>query len=146
MLAEQLAEVPPLLPAHVQPHGPVPVMVDAVPMVQRLLVGAIVTVVLLAVPQTPFGVIMAKFAVTLFAVSIITVQTPVPLHEPDHPEKVLPLSGVAVKVTEVLAATVVVQVEPQLIPPIDVVTVPLPVPNLTTEMNTPEYPERTGQT
>jgi hypothetical protein len=40
--AEQLAVVPPFEPAHVQFHGPEPPPVEAVPAVQRLLVGALV--------------------------------------------------------------------------------------------------------
>ena len=53
MFAEQMADAPPLLPTHDQLHGPVPVTVEAVPVVQRLVVRAVVTTVLLAVPQAP---------------------------------------------------------------------------------------------
>ena len=42
--AEQLAVDPPFLPSHVQFHGPVPVTLDAVPLVQRLIVGVVVCV------------------------------------------------------------------------------------------------------
>jgi hypothetical protein len=51
--ALQLALVPPLLPLHVQFHGPVPVTPDAVPAVQSLAVGAVVTATPFAEPQTP---------------------------------------------------------------------------------------------
>lgn len=44
MLALQVAVVPPLLPVHVQPQGPVPVMAVAAPVVQKLIVGAVVNV------------------------------------------------------------------------------------------------------
>jgi hypothetical protein len=51
--AEQLAVVPPLEPAHDQVHGPEPATLDAVPAVQRLVEGALATVVPFAVPQVP---------------------------------------------------------------------------------------------
>ena len=53
MLAIQLAAAPPLVPVHVQLQGPVPVIADAVPFVQRLVVGAIVKALLLLMPQVP---------------------------------------------------------------------------------------------
>ena len=40
-------------PAQFQYHGPVPVTVDAVPLVHRLLVGVTVKVPLLLLPQVP---------------------------------------------------------------------------------------------
>jgi len=52
--AEQLAVVPPLEPAHDQSQGPVPVTDEAVPVLQRLVVGADSSVAPLNVPQTPF--------------------------------------------------------------------------------------------
>jgi hypothetical protein len=54
--AEQLAGVPPLLPAQDQFHGPVPVTADAVPRLQSPVVGALVTATPLAVPHEPFTV------------------------------------------------------------------------------------------
>ena len=45
--------LPPLLPPQLHDHGPVPNTVDAVPVVQRLVVGADDTVVLLGEPQMP---------------------------------------------------------------------------------------------
>lgn len=53
MLALQVDVVPPLLPLHVQLHGPVPVTAVAVPVVQKLVVGTIVYVPLLLIPQVP---------------------------------------------------------------------------------------------
>jgi hypothetical protein len=44
----------------------------------------------------------AKVAVTLRAWDMVTVQFPVPVHDPDHPEKVEPADCVAVRVTTVL--------------------------------------------
>jgi hypothetical protein len=51
--AVHIEGVPPFVPSHVQYQGPVPVVVDAVPVLQRLVVGAVVTVVKLAAPQVP---------------------------------------------------------------------------------------------
>ena len=53
-MAEQVAVVPPFVPAHDQLHVPLPVTEEAVPLVQRLLFGAMVKVAPLLVPQTPF--------------------------------------------------------------------------------------------
>ena len=52
--AEQVAVVPPLLPTQVQVQGPLPVTVVAVPALQRLVVGAVVTARFAAVPHEPF--------------------------------------------------------------------------------------------
>jgi hypothetical protein len=43
---------------------------------------------------------LAKVAATDFAAVIVTVQAPVPEHDPDQPEKVDPLVGEAAKVTD----------------------------------------------
>ena len=51
--AVQLAGVPPFTPEQVHVHGPVPAMVDAIHVVQRLSVGAATSVVPFALPQTP---------------------------------------------------------------------------------------------
>jgi hypothetical protein len=50
----------------------------------------------------------------------------VPLHAPPHPENAEPGAGVAVSVTDVSPANDAVQVDPQLMPAGDEVTVPLP--------------------
>jgi hypothetical protein len=52
--AEQLAVVPPLLPAQDQFHGPLPVTAEAVPIVQSPVLGAVLTALPLAVPHEPF--------------------------------------------------------------------------------------------
>jgi hypothetical protein len=49
----QLVTVPPLVPVHVHVHGPEPVTLDAVPVLQRPDIGVVVTAVSLAVPHTP---------------------------------------------------------------------------------------------
>jgi hypothetical protein len=53
VLAEQLAFAAPLDPLQVQVRGPFPDTAEAVPALQRLVVGFVVMVVLLADPQTP---------------------------------------------------------------------------------------------
>jgi hypothetical protein len=54
LLAAQLAVVPPLEPAQVHDHGPEPVTDEAVPVLHRLVVGAVLTVVPFADPHAPF--------------------------------------------------------------------------------------------
>ena len=56
------------------------------------------------------------------------VTEPVAQPVPDHPAKVEPEAGVAVKVTAAPLLKVVEQVLPQLMPAGELVTVPLPVP------------------
>ena len=71
---------------------------------------------------------------TLFAAVIETVQLPVPEQPlPDQPAKVEPEAAEAVSLTLVPEEKLLVQVEPQLMPDGLEVTVPLPVPALTTE-------------
>lgn len=53
ILALQLAVVPPLLPAHAQLHGPLPVIELAVPVVQKFAAGKFAKVPLLLAPQAP---------------------------------------------------------------------------------------------
>jgi len=59
MAAEHEALLPPLLPAQLQAQGPVPVMLEAVPMVQRLVEGALVKVAPFADPHWPLVATMA---------------------------------------------------------------------------------------
>jgi hypothetical protein len=69
-----------------------------------------------------------KVAVTEAVVEAIKLQVPVPLHAPDQPANVDPALGAAVSVTEVPAAKLALQVEPQVMPAGLLVTVPEPVP------------------
>jgi hypothetical protein len=55
-LAEQLAFVPPLIPAHVHVHGPVPVTVDAGPALHRLADGAVRKLCPLDGPHAPLTI------------------------------------------------------------------------------------------
>jgi hypothetical protein len=63
--------------------------------------------------------------VTVFALSIVTVHDPVPLHAPPQPTKNCPVAGIAVNVMVVPAAKVSLQSVPQVMPV--PATMPLPV-------------------
>jgi len=52
--AEHAAVPPPPEPLQVQVHGPLPLTAEAVPLVQRLDAGALLTATRLALPQAPF--------------------------------------------------------------------------------------------
>ncbi len=75
---------------------------------------------------------MLKFAVTLRAWLIVTVQVPVPVHAPLQPVKVEPLAAAAVNVTLAPALNAALQALPQLILLGVLVIVPVPVPVLFT--------------
>jgi hypothetical protein len=69
-----------------------------------------------------------KVAVTFASALKVIEQAPVPLHDPPQPVNVDPLDGVGVKLIDVPAAKVAVQLAPQLIPAGELVIVPDPVP------------------
>jgi hypothetical protein len=73
-----------------------------------------------------------KVAPTDLAAVIATMQVPVPEHAPDQPEKVFPLLAEAVRVTDVPELKLAEHVEPQLIMPSLLVTVPAPVSDVET--------------
>jgi len=76
-----------------------------------------------------------KVAVIDFAASMVTTHVPVPEHPaPDHPPKLDPGSGFAVRVTWVPEAKDAEQVAPQVMPAGEELTVPDPVPDLVTLM------------
>jgi hypothetical protein len=78
-----------------------------------------------------WGELPTKFAVTVTAPVIVTVQVPVPEQPPPlQPAKVEPAAGDAVRVTIALLLYVSEQSEPQLMPAGLLVTVPLPLPVL----------------
>jgi hypothetical protein len=122
-VAEQEADVPPFDPAQVQLHGPLPVTLEAVPKVQRLVVGIDETVVPLADPQEPLiavGVAI-NVALTLLALLIVTTHVVVVAeHAPDQPVKVLPVTATAVSVTTVPEAIEEVQDDVQVVIPVPV--------------------------
>jgi hypothetical protein len=62
--AEQVAVVPPLLPAHVHDHPLLPVVtVDAVPALQRLVVGALERLVPFEAPHAPLTAVVVAASV-----------------------------------------------------------------------------------
>ena len=69
-----------------------------------------------------------KVAVIFLSAFMDTIQNPVPEHPPPQPANELPLFGVAVKITELPASEVYEQVDPQLMPEGEPVTIPEPVP------------------
>lgn len=77
-------------------------------------------------------VLRVNVAVTLFAVSIVTVQLPVPVHAPDHPVKREPWPGDAERVTVAAARYISEQSEPQEMPAGEEFTEPDPVPFMLT--------------
>lgn len=74
-----------------------------------------------------------KVAVTLMLDVRVTLQVPVPEHPPPlQPANIEPEDGVAVNVTTVPLENDLEQVDPQLMPEGELVTVPVPVPDLAT--------------
>lgn len=69
-----------------------------------------------------------KFADTLRASDIVTVQASVPVQAPPQPTKVVSAAGVAVNVTLLSTATSALQAVPQLIAAGEEVMLPTPVP------------------
>jgi hypothetical protein len=90
------------------------------------------------VPVPAFVTVSAKVdellnvAVTARAAVMDVVQVPVPVHAPLQPANVEPLAAAAVSVTDVPLAKLALQVEPQLTPAGDEVTVPVPEPAFVT--------------
>lgn len=85
----------------------------------------------------------ANVAVTeLVAALKVTVQPPLPVHAPDHPENLLGTAAVSLSVTAVFGGNVALQavVEPvvQLMPAGVLVTVPVPLPDRVTVNASPE--------
>src|SRR5207245_1168124 len=129
-------------PAKTDPAAAVAVRVTTVPLLkvaehvapQLISPGLLVTV--------PFPVpalvvvrvnVMLKVAVTVVVAVTVTAHEPVPLHPPPlQPAKTDPAAAVAVNVTAVPVLKVAEQVDPQLISPPPLVTVPDPVPDLMT--------------
>jgi hypothetical protein len=138
-----LEQPPPLQPENVEPGLAVALRVTVLVVgklaeqvaPQLIPAGALVTVPL-PVPLF-FTVSVAdrksKVAVTMVVAVTVTVQAPVPVHPPPlQPEKTESEPGVAVRVTAVPLGYVPEQLGPQLMPPTELVTVPLPPPIFTT--------------
>jgi hypothetical protein len=90
--------------------------------------GEMVCGVVVAVIVRPPGVEAVNVAVTLRSALIVTVQPPVPVHAPDQPAKVDPAAGVAIMPTVAPEVKSAAQVDPQLMPDGELVTVPDPLP------------------
>jgi hypothetical protein len=73
-----------------------------------------------------------KFAVTDLASLIVRVHVPVPLHAPDQPVKEEGWVGVAFSVITAFCTNPAEHVAPQFMPAGELVTVPVPVPDLAT--------------
>jgi hypothetical protein len=135
----------PLQPPNVAPVAAVAVSVTAVPLATfaehvdpQLIPPVLEVTVPLPVPDfvTVSGKVVPpvvlNVAVTDWAAVIVTTHVPVPVQAPPHAAKVEPLAAAAVRVTAVPLAMFAEQVDPQLIPPVLDVTVPLPVPDFVT--------------
>src|SRR5436309_2609295 len=128
----------PLQPLNTDPLAGVAVSVTDVPLANDALQVApqlIPTGLLVTVPP-PLPVLVTvrvyncvKLAFTACAALIVTTQVPVPLHPaPLQPVNTEPLTGAAVKVTDVPLANEALHVTPQSMPAGLLVTVPLPLP------------------
>jgi hypothetical protein len=106
LLAEQLAVVPPFDPVHDHDQGPLPVIAVAVPVEQKLPLGAVETVVPLAVPQVP---LTFKGAVQ---------EAAVPPLDPEHDQVngPVPLTDVAEPVAQRLVEGALVTPTPSAVP------------------------------
>jgi hypothetical protein len=81
---------------------------------------------------TQCGALFANVTVTEWSLVIESTQAPVPAQSPDQPAKRDFRPGVAVRVTAVPCVNVATQVEPQLMPAGELVTVPVPRPAFVT--------------
>jgi hypothetical protein len=83
-------------------------------------------------PVRCLAAVRANFALTFFALLIVTTQVPVPEHAPDQPMNFEPDFADTVSVTTAPATNACVQVDPHEIPAGVLLTCPLPVPALAT--------------
>src|ERR1700741_730092 len=91
-----------------------------------------VNVIGLAQGPPPAPPLVLNTTVTERDAVIGNTHVPVPLHGALQPAKIEPLAGVAVSVTDELAAKLALQALPQLMPAGEDVTVPVPVPPFVT--------------
>lgn len=101
------AVLPPLLPAQLHAHGPLPLTVDAVPAVQRLAVGLALTVVPFALPHAPF----TGCAATAFVAEQVAAVPP-PLPAQLHDQGPLPLTVEAVPALQRFAVGALARLPP----------------------------------
>jgi hypothetical protein len=97
--AEQLAVPPPLLPAHDQFHGPLPVTDEAVPAVQRPVAGALVRSVPLEAPQLALTSSNAEHDAVVPPLLPVQLQSqgPLPLNDETEPVLQRPVVGALVR-------------------------------------------------
>ncbi len=125
-VAEHEAVAPPLLPAQFQLHGPAPLTADAVPTLQRLVVGALVRLAPFEEPHAPFTA-CAEVAFSAEQVAVVPPLLPAQVH--DHGPA--PLIADVVPALQRLAVGVLVRVAPfdephapvTFVPPLGVVDV-----------------------
>jgi hypothetical protein len=77
-LSEQVAVLPPLLPAQLHDHGPLPLTAEAVPAVQRFAVGLALTVAPFEEPQAPLTAVEASLSEH---VAVLPPSLPAQLHD-----------------------------------------------------------------
>jgi len=148
----------PLQPANVEPLAAAAVRVTDVPLekfapqvVPQLIPAGDEVTVPEPVPAfvTESANVVAELlnvAVTARAAVIDTVQAPVPVHAPDQPANVEPDVAAGVNVTDVPLEKLALQVDPQLMPAGDEVTVPVPVPDfVTARLNDVTGPATNGE-
>ena len=100
--AEQVAVVPPSLPAQVHCHGPLPLTVEAVPVLQRFAVGLLLRSAAFEEPHAPFVLSSAE--------QVAVVPRPLPKQLHDHGP--LPLTVDAVPELQRLAVGALVRLAP----------------------------------
>ena len=127
MLVGVTVQVAPVVPAQVPPVQMRLVAAGVQVAVSVELPPAVIEAGLALRVHTGVATLIVNVAVTLWAALMLTVQLPVPLHAPPQPVKVLPVAGVAVRVTLAPLLNDALQVEPQLMPAGVLVTVPVPL-------------------
>jgi hypothetical protein len=133
---------PPLQPVKAEPAAGVAVKLTAVPLAnavahvapQEMPAGLLVTVPVPAPVLLTVSVkLCANVAATVVAALSVTVQVPVPVQPPPlQPVKTEPAAGVAVRVSAVPLANEAAHVAPHERPAGELVTAPVPGPNLVT--------------
>jgi hypothetical protein len=104
--AEHEALAPPLLPAQLHDHGPLPLIGEAAPVVQRLAVGALLRLAPLEEPHTPFTGLEAIFVAE--QVAVVPPLLPAQLHAHGP----LPLTGDAAPAMQRLAVGALARLAP----------------------------------
>jgi hypothetical protein len=127
-------------PVNVEPAAGAAVSVTTVPLlnpalhvVPQLIPDGLLVTIPVPVPakvtaSTGWAAIAVNCAITEVCEVRVTTHELIPEHAPDHPVKVDPDAGVAVRVTLVPELNFAVQVDPQLIPEGLLLTIPVPVP------------------